>query len=494
MIKKLMTGVLASGVATAVFASGGDFGLNMEKELHHESMRYFGIDKPLRGSATGTVARVPGQPASDIVSLAGGLKASFLTRKAGNWTDQMVFWPSREHPEYLITAVEVFRPYVIGSFPGGQPKWTPALQRIRLSDGKAEIILRGLAGADPVRRTAWGTIIVGEENTGSGHVYEILDPVHTTDVTIVSRGSNDFVDSDGNPVVGEIALRDALPVIGWEGIGVLPNGVVYAGNELRPGTFGADTDGGSLYKFVPARPYSGGGHITDLADSPLASGNVYALQISCKDSKQQFGQGCEIGNGAWIQVNAATAISDADSLGATGFYRPEDMDIDPMYKGAGVRLCWTNTGNEGGGNYGEVMCGVDREPLATTAGRRTVVINRFLEGDADFNSVDNVAFQPGTGNLYVIEDHKNGDVFACLPDGKDRDIKTDGCVKMLSVKDRSAEPTGYIFSADGRTAYVSIQHSGDAAMPMVDDYGTDDVIRITGFKLPVRGHDREQDN
>ena len=54
---------------------------------------------------------------------------------------------------------------------------------------------------------------------------------------------------------------------------------------------------------------------------------------------------------------------------------------------------------------------------------------------------------------------------------------------MLSVKDSSAEPTGFIFSTDGSTAYVSIQHSDDTNMPMVDGYGTDDIIKITGFKI-----------
>jgi len=60
-------------------------------------------------------------------------------------------------------------------------------------------------------------------------------------------------------------------------------------------------------------------------------------------------------------------------------------------------------------------------------------------------------------------------------------VKTDGCIKMLSVKDSSAEPTGFIFAADGLSAYVSIQHSDDTGMAKVDDYGTDDLIRITGF-------------
>jgi hypothetical protein len=119
---------------------------------------------------------------------------------------------------------------------------------------------------------------------------------------------------------------------------------------------------------------------------------------------------------------------------------------------------------------------------AETRGYAVATANRFVEGDADFNSVDNLAFQPGSGIMYVIEDHANGDIFACLPDGEDRDVKTDGCVKVLSVKDSSAEPTGLIFSADGTTAYLSIQHSDDANMPKVDDYPTDDILKITGFK------------
>jgi hypothetical protein len=150
-----------------------------------------------------------------------------------------------------------------------------------------------------------------------------------------------------------------------------------------------------------------------------------------------------------------------------------------------VRFCWANTGNEGSKNYAEVVCGVDSAPLAAAANQRSVVVNRFIEGDKDFNAFDNLAFQPVTGNLAVIEDHNNGDVWLCLPDGADRDIKSDGCVKILSVKDTSAEPTGFFFLPDGRSAIVSIQHTNDALMPKVDDYGTDDILLITGFK--VRG-------
>ncbi|MGC4097905.1 MAG: DUF839 domain-containing protein [Nitrospira sp.] len=200
----------------------------------------------------------------------------------------------------------------------------------------------------------------------------------------------------------------------------------------------------------------------------------------------QYGQGCEIGNGAWVSVSAANARADADAAGATGHYRPEDLELDPEFTGVGVRFCWTNTGDAGIGNYGEVVCGVDRAPLVADLAQQTVTVNLFVEGDADFNQPDNFDFQPKTGNHYVIEDNPNGDIFACLPDGADRDIKTDGCVKILSVKDSSAEPTGFKFSGDGKTAYVSIQHSNDTNMPKFDDYGTDDIIKITGFRIPFR--------
>lgn len=278
-------------------------------------------------------------------------------------------------------------------------------------------------------------------------------------------------------------------------MGVLTSGVVIAGDELRPGS-PANADGGAIFKFVPSIAYDpASGPVRELAQSPLVAGTVYALQATCVENEQRYGQGCEIGMGAWIAVNAATARADANNKGATGFYRPEDLEIDPLYRDAAnpsaVRFCWTNTGNEASGNYGEVMCGIDKEPLITTVTdssgvlkpKLTTTINRFLEGDRDLNQPDNLAFQPVTGNHYVIEDHDNGDVWACLPDGNDRDIKSDGCVKILSVKDTSAEPTGFFFTPDGKTAYVSIQHSEDGNMPLEDDYGTDDVLKITGFKV-----------
>lgn len=474
--------LLVVGAAQPQTASAGDFGLFVQDLLAKRSNALFGILKPLDASAPATSGayRAPGQAASSQVLLADGLTAEYVTRDAANHTDMMAFWPNDQRPTHLITCVEADQQEIA---PG---KLNPSVQRINLASGAVETILRGMDGCDGIRRTAWGTILATEE-TDDGGAYEIIKPLATTENTVTDRATGAI----SGPTAANIVKRAALPQMAWEGLAVLPDGVVIAGDELRPGTANADADGGAIFKFIPAAPRAAdAGLISELGQSPLAAGEVYAMQVSCVNSKQQIGQGCEIGNASWVKVGALTARADADAAHATGYYRPEDLHQDPQYSDsanpAAVRFCWANTGNEGGANYAEVVCGIDHEPAQAIPDKRSVVVNRFVEGDKDFNSFDNLDFQPRTGNLYVIEDHPNGDVFACLPDGQDRDIKTDGCVKTLSVVDSSAEPTGFIFSADGRTAYVSIQHSDDSQMPAVDGYGTDDLIKITGFKARFR--------
>jgi hypothetical protein len=515
----VLTGLAASLAALPAFAT--DFGAHTEHLLKAHANQLFGVVKPVGESAPATTGayRTPTQMAADQVLLATGLKARYLTRNAANSTDMFAFWPSEAEPTHLIACIEGGRSQLVAgpantsssTYEAGD-KFNPSVQRIALANGAVETVLRGMTGCDGIRLTPWGTILATEE-TDDGGAYEILNPLATTNYTVKDRATGEIVNAAGSTDDDEIVKRTALPVIAWEGLDITAEGVVYAGDEERPGSTADplanpsttnDRDGGAIFKFVPASAHAGG-MISSLGQSPLVAGNVYAYQASCQaktsSSFPQYGQGCEIGQGAWVQVDGANARVDAHNKGATGYYRPEDGHFDPLYDGEGVRFCWTNTGNEGAVNYGEVLCMVDTKPMGTgtqvaakngftyladsaeAKGYAVATANRFVEGDADFNSVDNLAFQPVTGNMYVIEDHNNGDIFACLPDGADRDIKTDGCVKILSVKDSSAEPTGFMFSADGKTAYVSIQHSTDTNMPKVDDYATDDVLVITGFKV-----------
>jgi hypothetical protein len=479
--------LLAAGIASA---AQPDFGTWVEKQLDAFSEPLFGVKQPLDtpAPAIATPYRTASQKASDELLLAKGLKAEFVSRTVANSLDQMTLWPSADHPKYIIGCIEGGR-QVIGAFPNGKPKYNPSVQRIDLKTGEAVTLLRGLTSCDPVRSTPWGTVVVAEEATDGGF-YEFLDPAHTENLTVTDRSTGQITDTAGN-ASSLVKKQKAMPVIAFEGIGITPKGVVYVGDELRPGTGTKDKDGGAMFKFVPAAPYAGG-TVGTLDQSPLAAGKVYAMQVSCVGGAQQFGQGCEAGSGSWIEVAAATARGDAHSKGATGYYRPEDGLLDPDYEDSAhaeaERFCWTNTQDEEAHSYGEVMCIEDTLPTLADANARSVTATRFVEGDVRFNQPDNIDFQPKTGNIFVIEDHPNGEIYSCLDDGDDRDLKTDGCVSIASVIDPSAEPTGFFFAPDGETAYVSIQHSDDTNMPKSDDYGTDDLIKITGFKVPHERH------
>lgn len=456
-----------------------DFGVARDQMLAADSAALFGLDAPLAAGAAPSPEegyRTLDQAATDEVAVAPGLNATFLTRQAADSLDQMAFFPA-DNPTHLIGCIEGDREEIAAG------KWNPSVQSVSIADGTVTTLVRGMLACDGVRTTAWGTVIVSEEEDDGG-LYEIIDPLAIKDVVVKDRATGEVSDP------AHVVKRANMAVIAWEGIIVTPDGVVYGGDELRPGTGTGDADGGAMFKFIPATLHTSG-TITDLAASPLASGKTYALQVQCQGGEIQYGQGCEIGKGAWIEIDPANARVDAGVKGATGYYRPEDLHEDPSYVGPGIRFCGANTGNEDAHNYAEVICGTDLAPAeapqanADGALEFTTEVNRFFEGDRDFNSFDNLAFQGKTGILYVIEDHPNGEVYACLPDGADRDIKTDGCVLVLAVKDTSAEPTGFMFSDDGMTAYVSIQHSDDTNVAKLDHYGTDDLIKITGFKAPA---------
>lgn len=472
MNRLILAALLMTTATTAARAE--DFGLAVDAMLAEKSMALFGFAKPLAETAGESAEegyRLPSHTAADSVALADGLTAEFLTRDAANHTDMMAFYPA-EAPTHLVTCVEAD----LETLADG--RLNPGVQTIALADGKVTTILRGTSSCDGIRTTAWGTILLTEEDDLGG-AYEILNPLAITKAVVISDRA---AGTTSDPAA--VVRRMALPTMAWEGIGLTATGVVYAGDELRPGTANPNADGGAIFKFVPATPAAG--MITSLDASPFAAGKTYAMQVQCIKNAVQFGQGCETGNALWIDVDPTKARVEADAKGATGYYRPEDLHMDPMAT-EGARFCWTNTGNEGGKNYSEVMCATDSAPetiaMPDAEGKAelTTVVTRFIEGDKDMNSADNLDFQPGTGNLYVIEDHPNGDIWACLPDGADRNLTSDGCAKMLSVKDSSAEPTGFVFAADGLTAYVSIQHSDDKGMEAVDGYGTDDVLVIKGF-------------
>src|SRR6185436_6359950 len=144
----------------------------------------------------------------------------------------------------------------------------------------------------------------------------------------------------------------AVGSLSFESFAIRSDGTMIYGDELAPGGGNA---GGAIYKFVPAIPFQGSGPIALASQSPLVSGSIYGLRVAAQGSTN-WGQGAETGNGAWVAVNLAGAnvqdgkgniiLRNAQTLQRfTGYYRPEDMDIDPIAAEEGVfRACWANTG------------------------------------------------------------------------------------------------------------------------------------------------------
>lgn len=526
-----LASAIALSLPVSAFAAPADFGVKQEHLLHAQSEKLFGFEAPIRNSAT-AADYVPREAAAagDRQLLAHGLVPEFVTRSVGGLGDMIAFWPDDLNYTHLIVCNEWSRS------PSGSGENTgrnPSVQRINVTTGEVENILFGMSRCDGIRTTQWGTVLATEENGADGSAYEILNPLGTTGCWVYDRGApgvdadirSAFNDATPDSCEDQIRKRTALVAQSWEGLEVLDTGVVIGGDELRPGE---DVDGGAVFRFVPDTFYACEGApvrpgqlcrntVSNLDQSPLVSGQNYALFHVCSGT-DDYGQGCEYGDaGRWIAVEAVTARFDADLLGASGYCRPEDLHIDRSYGmfngGEGIRWCWNNTC---GGSDGETLCVIESGEavqardsveldIGGAAGAQHFLANgenlaradtrRFVESDAEMRNQDNLDFQPHSSNVYLIEDFNEidaggtgGDVWACLPDGADRDERSDGCVKVLSVIDPQSEPSGFIFDGTGETAFYHLQHGEQpeelkdfASNPM--NGNTDDLIRIRGFKV-----------
>lgn len=474
----LLTLSVAFGLMLSAFAPAAsadqrrrDPGIDYQRDLIDHSEDYFGFGRPVAKAADTPSSTLPGPKA---VEVARGLRVSLVSDMVGQNADQMALWPNDEKPEYAIFCNEI----------NGTSAGSPAtVQRVNLKTGEVSDMVFGMRSCDPALRTPWGTILVGEESGSSGRAWEIMDPLNVNGVQVdrVAGTSSD---------PAHVAVRGAMGQVSYEGVVVMPDGSAYYGDELRPSSTKV---GGGIYKFVPSAPYTGGS-VSSLDESPLASGSVYVLRLGLRGD---LGQGNNTGAGKWFQLssdsdNAGDLAAQANAAGGyTGYYRPERMAIDPIAAAEGrFRACWTNTGNDVAANWGEVMCMTDAP--TSDAGFPTgaaPVVEPFVIGNPSLRMPDNLMFQPKTGILYLLMDAStsaegdftNDDVWACLPDGADTDILTDGCVRVMTLKDGNAEFTGIHFLADGKSFLINLQHRTQEGRAV---QGTTDMIRVAGLKVP----------
>ena len=158
------------------------------------------------------------------------------------------------------------------------------------------------------------------------------------------------------------------------------DGTMIYGDELAPSGGNA---GGGIYKFVPAMPYPG--RRSDHGARAVAARIGHDLRPARRrggfvelgpgrGNRQGRVGGREPGRGERRRRATATSSCATRRLlqRFTGYYRPEDMDIDPIAAEDGVfRACWANTGRmshtgsslvENSGVKAEIMCLVENPP------------------------------------------------------------------------------------------------------------------------------------
>jgi Bacterial protein of unknown function (DUF839) len=455
--------VLVAG--TAVAAAFDDWGLDVQTQMDNKSRPLFGVGQPLTESSNVDLnqAQALANPAG-LVTVAKGLDVRVVSAgKAAPNLDQVVLW-TQSNPQYLIACNE-------------QGTAQPALQKIRLGDGAATTIASGITSCDPVRVTPWGTVLFGEEAGSTGAMYELIDPLSVEGATIDR--------TTGIASTPKIRRVNALGFLSFEGLSILPNGVTYYGDELAASN---GAPGGAYYKFVPSTPWTGGAPITSLDQSPYASGTVYGLRVG---QGSNFGQGFSYGIGTWQTLTSTPAQQLrplATTAKLTGYYRPEDMDIDRAALTAGtVRFCGNNTGRDEARYWGETVCITDGTVSGATSPSSVPQVQLLVQGSSEFNMPDNIAYQPGRGNWLINEDgstaehvdgSRNNDIWDCLGDGADNDVLSDGCIRVVSLNDLDAESTGGFFDPLGAHYYVSIQHNSSG-------FGT--ILDITGWGSQGQG-------
>src|SRR6185295_17761935 len=213
---------------------------------------------PLEQSALGPY---DGPDNLQAIQVAPGLHVSLVSSSTASAADQIALWPNDDHPTHLFVCDEETS--------------VPAVQRVDLSgpaNANATTIVTGLTSCDPVRRTAWGTIIVAEEAGATGGFYELIDPVHImTAINVTDRAAG----TTSDPM--HLVKRQAVGSLSFESFAIRPDGTMIYGDELAPSGGNA---GGAIYKFVPAIPFQGGGPITVPAQSPFVSGAIYGLRVA----------------------------------------------------------------------------------------------------------------------------------------------------------------------------------------------------------------------
>ena len=302
---------------------------------------------------------------------------------------------------------------------------------------------------DPAVITPTNTLVVAEEWTGNGRMFEISNP-HTA--TSVANSS--------------VTWLSNIPSVSHEGIKFDSQGRMY---------FIDENSSGSLYRMTPA------------VAGDLTLGKVEVMSVDGfggDPSLAGTGQAGRTGAGEWLEIidssgNALTTADPfdftarggrtaADEVGATPFGRPEDLEISTLANGneaifmatTDENIVWTielDADGLGGVNVSEFI-----NSLTTPSSQSSPVGVGANDAVYGIDDVDNLAvdFGPnGELQLFIVEDENPSDIWVAT------DADGDGIADIIdlfaSLGVPGSEATGFII--DPRGGYlVNIQHPASA--------------------------------
>lgn len=299
---------------------------------------------------------------------------------------------------------------------------------------------------DPATWTPANTLLVAEEWSGQGRMFEVMNPMAD-------------VEAGETVIVNELTN---IPNVSIEGLRFNHDGsALYFVDEDRSG---------SIYKFVPSvkGDYTKGQTFVLSVDSYIGDPTVNAPSFPNNMPEERSGLA------TWVAMTDANGVAlttadpfdnethggraAADELYGTPYRRPEDLEVG--YLGNGHEAVYF-TATEEQGVYSIEELGNGKAMVRLAVDENTVKNLGYAPTTGHLSSPDNLA-QDALGNIYVIEDKPNGDNI-----GGDvwflRDTNSDGVAESLdhfmSLQVKGAENTGMIFNPAKPTQFIiNVQH------------------------------------
>jgi hypothetical protein len=299
---------------------------------------------------------------------------------------------------------------------------------------------------DPATWTPANTLLVAEEWSGQGRMFEVMNPMAD-----VAAGEDVIVNELTN-----------IPNVSIEGLQFNHDGsALYFVDEDRSG---------SIYKFVPTvkGDYTKGQAFVLVVDGFRGDASAQAGKFPDHNPAERTGLA------SWVAMTDADGVAlttadpfdnetrggraAADELDGTPFRRPEDVEVGTLKNGH--EAIYFNATEELA-VYSIEELDNDKAMVRLAADESTVKNLGYAATTGHLTSPDNLA-QDALGNIYVVEDWPNGD-----NRGGDiwflRDTNGDGVAEsmdhFMSLQVKGAENTGMIFRPNHPTQFiVNIQH------------------------------------